>query len=170
MRRNRQQRYGFALPYNDTGRSCLYELLLVESLNPKATDNLLMNTFATVAPWMKANEANTLIEHINRIPPKERWRSPEQLGKILHVTNEDRERLKLWAIQPCDMTSDELEEQRKAKRRGWQQRRRQKRGAATRAKYLATHTTSQTKPWLDAGVSRATWYRQQRETSGETTP
>ena len=165
MRRYRQQRYGYVLPNNDTGRTSLHELLLVESLNPKATDKLLMNTIETVAPWMKVDEANTLIEHINRTPPKERWRSPEELGKILRVTNEERERLKLWTMLPCDLTRDELEEQRKAKRRSRQQRLRQKRGATTRAKYLATHTTRRTKPWLAAGVSRATWYRQQRETT-----
>jgi hypothetical protein len=156
MRRHRQHRHGYSLPNNDDGRQYLHEILLVESLNPKATDKLLMNTIETVAPWMKTDEANTFIEHINRIPPKERWRDPVELGKILQVTNEERERLKLWTILPYDMTRDELDAQRKAKKRA---RARERRQRQPRAKYLAAHAVNRTKPWLALGISRATYYR-----------
>jgi hypothetical protein len=164
MRRHRRQRYGFALPNNDDGRRYLHELLLVQSLNPKATDRLLMNTIETVAPWMKSDEANTFIERINRIPPKERWREPDELGKILQVTNEERERLKLWTIHPCDMTSDELEEHRKAKARAKRRHNRQVRGIKPRKQWLAENSKSRVKPWEAEGISRAKWYRRQRET------
>ena len=33
-----------------------------------------------------------------------------------------------------------------------------------RAEYLEANKLSQTKPWVAEGVSRATWYRKQRET------
>ncbi len=61
------------------------------------------------------------------------------------------------------MTNEEHKERRKIKDRERAQRRRRALDAKPRAEYEA-NSLSQIKPWLTAGVSRATWYRRQRET------
>ena len=77
--------------------------------------------------------------------------------------NDERERLRLWTIAPCDMSEEDLEEQRKAKVRQRKRLQREKQGKPTRAEWLA-NSLSKTKPWVAADVSRATWYRQQART------
>jgi hypothetical protein len=63
------------------------------------------------------------------------------------------------------MTDEQMEEQRKAKKRARQLRRRRAKGSKPREIYLANSLTKD-KPWEADGVSRATWFRRrsQRET------
>jgi len=41
----------------------------------------------------------------------------QALGQRLRLTNADREKLRLWTIAPCDMSKEDLAEQKKAKAR-----------------------------------------------------
>jgi hypothetical protein len=152
-----RDRYGPILPDDDAGREDLRELLLPISVGPNA--NLKMPKAIEVwAPWMQQDEAEALIEDINRTPIQRRKPNARELGERLRVTNAQRERLRLWTIAACDMSRDEAAEWRKAKERARKRRQRQSRGSKPQACSI-----NRTKPWLAEGISRATWYRQ-RET------
>jgi hypothetical protein len=118
---------------------------------------------------MKQGEMDALIEHIHRTPLCERKPTSKQLGERLRLTLGERQRLKLWTIRPYNMDKEELAAWRKANARARMRQLRQKRGSRSRAAYLAQSKTRQ-KPWEKAGVSRATWYRQNRETPRDTSP
>jgi hypothetical protein len=62
------------------------------------------------------------------------------------------------------MTEAAMALMRKQKKRQRDRLRRLAKGIRTRAQYLAAHKTSKERPWTALGISRATWYRQQRET------
>jgi hypothetical protein len=163
-RRLLRYRYGPILSDDGDGWRVLHELLLLVSLNSNSSAKTLVNVIETSAPWMESDEAEALIEDINRIPINERWRNPRQLGDRLRLTHAERERLKIKTILPHDLTDDELKERRKAKAKARMQKLRQKRGSRSRAEYLAANTATRNKPWLALGISRASWYRH-RETS-----
>jgi hypothetical protein len=72
--------------------------------------------------------------------------------------------LKLWSIAPCDMSKEDMAEQRKAKARARMKARRRKLGSKPQETSL-----SKTKPWIAEGISpisRATYYRRLKQ--GET--
>jgi hypothetical protein len=164
VRRLLRSRWGPILPNDDAGREDLQELLLPISVGPHA--ELKMPKVVEIhAPWMRQDEAQQLIDRINRTPLCERKPTAKQLGKRQYVTNQDRERLRLWTIAPHDMTPEQVAEHRKAKARMRMRRLREKQGKPTRAQYLAEHSINRTKPWLAEGKSRAAWYRKRRETS-----
>ena len=155
-------RWGHTLPDDDAGREDLHQLLLPISLGPEA-DRKMPNTIELWAPWMDQAEAQQLIGRINRTPIEQRKPKARPLGRRQHVTNEQREQLRLWTITPCDMTAEQLAEQRKAKARARMRRRRRKAGSKPRRQWLAANSNSRSKPWKAEGISRAAWYRQ-RET------
>ena len=159
LRQYCRHRYGAVLPDDDAGRHDLLELLRPVSLG-SAPARVMANTIQIWAPWMNKAEAADLITQIQAMPPHERRPTPKTLGKQLNVTNEERNRLELWSIHPVDMTDRQMAEQRRAKRRLRDQRRRQRAGRKPRAIYLAASLTRQ-KPWKAEGISRRTWYRRQ---------
>lgn len=168
LRRLFRDRYGAVLPDDDAGRSDLYELLLPISVGPHP-DIKMPSAIEVWAPWMKQGETDALVEHIHRTPLCERKPTSKQLGERLRLTVTERQRLKLWTIRPYNMDKEELAAWRKANARARMRRLRQKRGSRSRTAYLA-QSKSRQKPWEKAGVSRATWYRQNRETTCETSP
>jgi hypothetical protein len=119
------------------------------------------------APWMPAAELESIIEQVMREPALLHMMDAWILGEHLQVTNETRERLGLRTIAPCDRTPGQLEQQRRAKKRGREAMRRRKADIPTREQFLAIHNKSALKPWLAEGISRATWYRR-RGHHGET--
>ena len=133
----------------------------------------MANVIQIWAPWMLEDEANELIQRIDRIPPYLRYRSPEDLGQRFNVTNAERERLRLWLIAPVDVTQAELAEWRRIRRRESQrlyaQRKRREAGVRTRQAYLAASLSRQ-KPW-EAGGQRtsAAWYRRRKAETGAST-
>jgi hypothetical protein len=162
LRKLLRSRYGHTLPNDDAGREDLHELLLPISLGPEAVTLKMANAIEVWAPWMKGDEAGQLIDQINRTPA--RLRKPKALGKRLRVTNEQRERWKLWTIAPCDMTDAQMHEQRKAKKRA---RDRQQRQRQPRRIYLANAKTKNP-PWKVEGISRRTWYRNRAKAGRDT--
>lgn len=164
-----QHRYGATFPDDDAGREDLRELLLPVSLGPHAAVKM-PNVIEVWAPWLPVSQAALLIDDVNRTPIEQRKPAGDALGARLNVTAAERERLRLWTIAPCDAAPDEIAEQRKAKRRArqreYRRRIRPRKGAKPRTEYESTSLSRQ-KPWITAGISRATWYRQ-RETSPST--
>jgi hypothetical protein len=170
LRKLLRSRCGHTLPDDDAGREYLYELLLPISLGPKAATLKMTNAVEVHAPWMGHDEAEQLIDQINRTPIRERKPTGRKIGQRLRVTNEERELWKLWTIAPCDMTGEQLKEHRKAKKRARDRarNRRRRQGLQRRKVYLAANSLSRTKPWEADGISRPTWYRRRgngRETS-----
>ena len=98
---------------------------------------------------------------VSRLP------KPREIAEAVHLTNEQRERHKLWTIPPVDMTKEQLTKQRRVKNRRRMQMARRKANMLVREAYLAQFEGSiqQTQPWLAMGISRRTYFRRkQRET------
>ncbi|MEE1611129.1 hypothetical protein [Microvirga sp. CF3016] len=87
----------------------------------------------------------------------------DALGRLLELSDEERTRLRIRTIGAIDNSKRKRAAERKAKDREYQKRKRLENGATPRDRSL-----SASKPWEAAGVSRATWYRQQKtlETAG----
>lgn len=106
---------------------------------------------ATYAPWISPRDLERLISEVIACPIK--W-SADKLGWKLRLSDADRSRLKIKTIGAFDCTRDQRLERQRRKRAQRDARRR----PAKRAKPIG-------KPWIAAGISRATWYRQRsRET------
>jgi hypothetical protein len=157
-----RHRWGPTLPDDSSGREDLFELVCVVSVTLSATDKKIANTIETMAPWMKPEEAQMLVEHVQQMPIYERMPNNRELGKRMRLTNAEREALSLWPIKPVDKTDLELAEQRKAKSRNARASKRRQRGVRTREQYLA-ELASKPKPWEGSGLSRAQWYRRKRD-------
>ena len=164
LRRLFRDRYGYQFPDDDAGREDLYELLLPISVGRHA-DIKMPHEIELWAPWMAPDEANELIDRIDRTPM--RWRKPkaELLGKRLRLTNDERERLKLWTIRPHDMNKRQILAQRKAKATDRMRRLRQAHGSKPHAEFI-----SKAKPWLfeNPPISRRTYYRRLAKRRGTT--
>jgi len=164
---------GRLLPDDDAGRDYLRELLLPISIGPHEavkrphaiaiwgpTDRM-RREIELWAPWMSEDDTQELLDEINLMPMWQRKPMARTLGERLNVPYGERARLGLRTIGACDMTEAAMALIRKQKRRQRDKLRRQRQ---PRAEYLAAHTKSITRPWEQRGISRATWYRQQRET------
>jgi hypothetical protein len=155
LKRLFRDRYGYTLPDNDAGRGDLEELLYL------TVDKNRAHVIDLWAPWMQTIEAEQLVADFRNRPSADM--SPEALGQRLRVTHQERERLGLWQIRPCDLNKEELAEYRKAKERA---RKRRKRQSVPRPVFLAKHSISREKPWEAENISRRTWYR--RKAKAET--
>jgi hypothetical protein len=114
------------------------------------------------APWLNPDEAQQLIDRINRSPIHERKPTKRTLGKRLRLLNQEREALGIRTIAPTDTTDEQMAEQRKAKDRARKERRRRKAGSKAREAYIA-NSLSKKQPWLSEKISRAQWYRKQKK-------
>jgi hypothetical protein len=150
-------RYGPVLPDDDAGREDLHELLLPVSLG-QGDWRKMKNAIEIWAPWMNAGEALEFINRVNRTPDYLRKPTASVLGEKLRLLNHERETLGIRTIKPVDLTDEQLLEQRKAKKRARDERRRRKAGKKPRDAYLANALT-RLKPWEAEGVSRRTWFR-----------
>jgi hypothetical protein len=154
-------RYGPIIPDDDAGREDLEELLLPISLGLDGKRRML-NAIEVKAPWMATTEAQQIIDRINLTPEHLRKPTARKLGERLRIANDERERLKLKTIAPFDVTAKQLKILRKAKDRERKRRQRRSAGARSRTTYLAK-SISRLKPWEAEGISRRTWYRQQKQ-------
>jgi hypothetical protein len=165
---------GLILPDDDAGIDYLRELLLPISIGPYETRNRvrggvalwgpvdrMKQEIARWAPWMGDNRAGALIDEINQMPLWQRKPKARTLGERLNVTYGQREELKLRTILAVDVSDVAMELIRNRKRRKRDKERRQ---LQSRAEYLA-HSISKTKPWIEMGIKRSTWYSKHRWTS-----
>ena len=70
-----RHRWGALLPDDDSGRADLFEILCVTSLALNAPEEKMPHVIETLAPWMKADEAQAEIDHIQCLPIFERTRT-----------------------------------------------------------------------------------------------
>ena len=158
-------RYGTAgVPDDDAGRPDLMELLYIASQAPSRAAIRMANLIELYAPWMQTEEAEALIQHIATTPDYQKARTSEDLGRALHLKHEERERLKLWSIRPCDVTEAEFVAQSKTRSEKRRAKRRRQNGVKPRAQYLA-ELRRKAKPWDGSGPSRWQWYRRNKAVS-----
>jgi hypothetical protein len=116
---------------------------------------------ATWAPWMAPGEAAVLIERAIAKPTRYR---ADTLARRLNLHLAERTLLNVTTIGAVDKPKKQRDAERKERNRLAKEKRRRARGAKPRAIYCSS-SKSRTKPWITAGMSRATWYRRQRETA-----
>jgi hypothetical protein len=159
IRRLFVSRYGRALPDDDAGRDdariMCHHLALMSG-----DQRLRMKSWLTVwTPWMSADEMASLITNVIAKPI--RWRA-DPMAARLGLKEADRARLRITTIGAVDVTKAEREAARKARMRKAKADKRRANGLKPRAEYLAQFK-ERAKPWEIDGISRRTWYRQQRQ-------
>ncbi len=104
----------------------------------------------TYAPWISLRDRERLISEVIACPIK--W-SADKLAWKLRLDDATRTRLKIKTIGAFDLTKPQRLARRKAKRAHRDSLRRPRKRQPVG------------KPWIAAGISKATWYRRQsRET------
>jgi hypothetical protein len=153
-----RHRYGHVLPDDDAGRDDLWLLVSNTSLAASAPEKKMRHVIELWAPWMTPDEAAAYVEHVWGLDLYERTETGEAIGRRLGLTNAERFALKLWPFKPVDATDEELELQRKVRRRENRRSKLRAKGVRPREVYLA-QMAAKPKPWVLAGVSRRTWCR-----------
>ena len=139
---------------------------------PKAQDRAwsLKHAFATMnrrltvvptgnsTPWTGASlsdaEAIAIIDEASDLGPI--WH-PDKLGRYLGLTTKQRTLLRIKSIGARDSSRRARRARRRILKRDYQRLRRQGAGARPHSQSL-----SATEPWRKMGMSRRTWYRQNR--------
>jgi hypothetical protein len=156
LRRLFTARYGRTLPDDDAGRDDVQVMAHHLARRQGDARRNIRNWIELHAPWMAADEMASTIAYVTANPI--RWRA-DKLATRLHLTEAERRRLRICTIGAVDMTKAERKLARKLRQRQRDRARRRTRGAKPRAEYEAT-SVNRIKPWIAAGISRRTWYRQ----------
>lgn len=101
------------------------------------------------SPWVSLRDRERLIREVLECPIK--W-SADKLAWKLRLSDAVRSRLKIKTIGAIDLTKAQRLARRKGKRAERDRQRRPRKRQPVG------------KPWITAGLSRATWYRRSRET------
>ncbi len=104
---------------------------------------------ATYAPWISPRDLERLISEVLHCPIK--W-SADKLAWKLRLSDATRTRLKIRTIGAYDVTREQRIARRKAKQVEYDRQRRPRKRQPIG------------QPWIAASISRATWYRRNRET------
>jgi len=149
----------YTLPDDDAGREYLYILIShYANVDPNAPRRIIKLR----APWMSADEAERVIDMA--FSYQRRWRS-STLGRELNYSEAEWHALRLRTVGPTGMTP---EERRRISDAARKEQARRRKGAKTRAHYEGA-SLSRRKPWEKEGISRASWYRRNRETNSRET-
>jgi len=81
------------------------------------------------APWIKVRQLNDLIAEADAVPPH--YWTPERIGELVELTDDEREAGELWSIRPIDMAWSAIQERvhqrRKARnRKRWRKKQRER--------------------------------------------
>lgn len=153
-------RFGDELPDDDSGRDDA--MIAAHHLASLGDDPafIIDTWFRRWAPWLSLKEAQWLIGEAVSNP--KRWRA-DTLAWRMRLTEAERSALGITTIGAIDLSKSERAKRRRQRNIAAKRAARRAKGAMTRAQYLASVKTE--KPWIKAGMSRATWYRRQsRET------
>lgn len=110
------------------------------------------------ARWYGIERFDDLLEQIKERPKY--WKAGA-LGWHLKLTEQERNRLGICTIEAAGVSPEQRAEINREKRKQKAAEARKAKGAKPRTEWLAEHAQ---KPWIEAGISRASWYRQRRET------
>ena len=161
-------RYGggklYQFPHDDAG---LEDLRLLADHYAYANPAALPRVIKARAPWLTGVALNEFLADLSRSPG--RWMS-QPLAEKLGLTEAERRQLKIRTIGSVDMTSAERKQDRKLRDRARKRLSRQKAGAQSRSRYLASNNRSREKPWVAEGISRRTYYRRLAAKNSGTSP
>ena len=113
-------------------------------------------------PSATKGEIDDLVSEASRKPCVFR---KETLGRLIRLTDAEREKYKAWSIWPIDLSLAEAKLRRKQHDRDDKAEKRREAGATPRSKSL-----SQTQPWVAEGISRSTWERRRRARDANSSP
>ncbi|WBL82304.1 hypothetical protein I3J27_18400 [Bradyrhizobium xenonodulans] len=153
-------RYGRELPDDDAGRDDAL-IMLHHFAHGGDALNRMTAWMARRAPWMPPGEANALIDRVFAKPIK--W-GAETMGKRLRLTWAERTKLKIGTVWAFDITREEAAAIQAQTRRISREAKRRLKGAKPRHEYEAS-AIGHAKPWIAEGISKATWYRRQKQAS-----
>lgn len=151
-----RHRYGRTLPDDDAGRDDVQIMAHHLAQRPGDAKRRIRSYIELQAPWMPPADAAALIDSVVAKPI--RWRA-DKLALRLQLTEAVRRHLGITTIGAIDMTKEERKLARKLRQRQRDRARRRAAGAKPRIEYEA-NSVNRTKPWIAAGISRRTWYRQ----------
>jgi hypothetical protein len=151
--------YGKApLPNDDAGRDDIKLLFQVLSTTHDAARRMV-DVARTWAPWLPADEFAALVDDVVAHP--RRFRA-DTIAARLGITAAIRELLDLRTIGAIDKPAEQRRKERQEMQRLDKEEKRRAAGALPIEQ--ARMIRAGRKPWIAAGMSRATWYRRQNET------
>jgi hypothetical protein len=161
-----RKRYGMHLPYDDSG---IEDLTIAAHHIAHFGGDASAHIIAWGGAWMPDMPRDRLAALAERIIDNPRRYKAATLGWLVRLAEAERTILGITTIRPFNVSDADMKERRMAKARERAARWRRWR---PRTK-LKTLPLSETRPWQDLGISRATWYRRnpgRRETRRETKP
>jgi hypothetical protein len=157
-------RYGLALPDDDAGRHDAALMLRHIAANRSGARKRMIAWLELWAPWA---DTGRMIADALAAPRK--LLSADELAAALGLTAAARRRLGVTSIGAIDETRADRAAHRRERARLAKERKRRAAGAVPRAVYLE-QCRARPKPWIAAGISRATWYRQRAALVGCNSP
>jgi hypothetical protein len=151
-------RWGHVLPEDDSGWGDLWLLVTNVSLAAAEPEKKMRHVIEMWAPWMPPDDREMYVRHVWGLDIYQRTQTGEEIGRLLGLTNAERQGLKLWRFLPIDATREEIEEQRKARRSENRRAKSRAKGVRPREAYVAASLNKQ-RPWEAEGISRRTWER-----------
>lgn len=116
------------------------------------------------APWATETDLVPIIAEASK---RRRMMRADGVAGLLHVTMAERLALKLKTIGAADMTTGQRKKFMKARKKDADRKRQQEKRRDAGMKDRKSHADTDlktTRPWEAEGISRATWFRRQRET------
>lgn len=150
-------------PLDTDDREFCLNYILAAALS-KVEEQCMTSWCAKWAPWASTAEiVNAEIQAAKR----KMMITADGVAGLLMITFSERTSIGLNTIGACDIPRhqrNKLAKERKQRRdRERQEQLRRNRGSKDRKSHAAS-TITHLKPWIAEGISRATWYRKQRET------
>jgi hypothetical protein len=145
-------KYGSAFPDDDAGRGDLIVLLqyMAQLGDPRA----MTACAARWCPWLSEVEHTAMLAGIERAPM--RWRA-DALASEIGLNRATRTRLGITTIGAVDFGKGKRTKRRKKLNNADKRARRAAAGAKPHAM-----SAERMKPWLDLGISKATWNRRRK--------
>jgi hypothetical protein len=151
-----ESRYGATLPDDDAGAADARIMAhhLAQTSDEDGPRRIAI-WLARWAQWMSPAAVEALITAATTKPI--RWRA-KTAGVAFRLVDAERTRLKITTIAAIDVTAAELAKRRKQRNRERMAAARRAKGMKPRKQYEAA-AAGRGKPWITAGMSRASWYR-----------
>jgi hypothetical protein len=162
-----RHRCGITLPDDDAGLE--YLEIAINHLGNLPRPQHAINCWIEIwTPWLTVGDKAKIVTPILMNP---RVWSADEMAHELGLKMEERTMLGITTIGAIDMNKAARTKLRKQRAAARKQKLRANSGAKPRQIY-ESESISRAKPWLDQGISRATWYRRNRETGlvAETSP
>jgi hypothetical protein len=161
-KRYRSTREDYVFPDDDAG---IDDLRILLGHYAYSNPQRLTKIAALRAPWLAGVQFDYMMADATMSP---RTWTFQELGDHMNLTEAERRDLGIRTIGTIDVTSKQRKQARKVRDKDRKAAKRRAKGAKPRDQYLAANDKTRMKPWDIDGISRATWYRRQRETGPST--